>query len=178
MTVNIKNIIQSIGERARIAADKLVNINGDIKNKALKKTYELIHHSSLELIEENNKDIQNAKSNNLSTAMIDRLTFTQSHINNIILSLKDIIKLENPTGKILSEWTRPNGLHFQKISVPIGVIGVIYESRPNVTVDASAIAMKAGNEIICGNTHKLEASEIISKLPWKDNRNLDHIMDL
>jgi glutamate-5-semialdehyde dehydrogenase len=148
MTVNTKNIIQSIGERARIAADKLVNINGDIKNKALKKTYELIHLSSLELIEENNKDIQNAKSNNLSTAMIDRLTFTQSHINNIILSLKDIIKLENPTGKILSEWTRPNGLHIQKVSVPIGVIGVIYESRPNVTVDASAIAMKAGNAVI------------------------------
>ncbi len=148
MTVNTKNIIQSIGERARIAADKLVNINGDTKNKALKNTYELIHHSSLELIEENNKDIKNAKSNNLSTAMIDRLTFSQSHIKNTILSLKDIIKLENPTGKILSEWTRPNGLHIQKVSVPIGVIGVIYESRPNVTVDASAIAMKAGNAVI------------------------------
>ena len=148
MTVNTRNLIRLIGERARVSADKLANINGDTKNKALKKTCELILLSSSELIEENKKDIQNARSKNLSTAMIDRLTFTQSHINNIILSLKDIIKLENPTGKILSEWRRPNGLHIQKISVPIGVIGIIYESRPNVTVDASAIAMKAGNAVI------------------------------
>ena len=64
--------------------------------------------------------------------MIDRLTLSQSRINNIALSLEEIIKLENPIGKILSEWKRPNGLYIQKISVPIGVIGIIYESRPNV----------------------------------------------
>ena len=148
MTVNIRNLIQLIGKQARVAADKLANINGDTKNKALKNTCELILLSSSELIEENKKDIQNARSKNLSTAMIDRLMLTQSRIKNIVLSLEEIIKLENPTGKILSEWKRPNGLHIQKISVPIGVIGIIYESRPNVTVDASAIAMKAGNAVI------------------------------
>ena len=148
MTVNTKELIQSIGKKAKIASLKLANINGNIKNNALKKTSELIYLSSSDLIEENKKDIQNANNKKLTQAMIDRLTLTQSRINSVISSLEDIIKLENPNGKILSEWSRPNGLHIQKISVPLGVIGIIYESRPNVTVDASAIAMKAGNAVI------------------------------
>ena len=80
--------------------------------------------------------------------MIDRLTLTDKRIDDMISSLGEIINLKDPVSNILSEWTRPNGLHIQKISVPLGVIGIIYESRPNVTVDASAIAIKAGNSVI------------------------------
>ena len=87
----------------------------------------------------------------------------------MILSLDEIIKLKDPVGNIISEWTRPNGLHIQKISIPLGVIGIIYESRPNVTVDASAIAIKSGNAIILRggkdsyySSHKLK--DIINNL--------------
>ena len=84
----------------------------------------------------------------LSSAMIDRLTLNDDRIEGMITSLDEIINLKDPVGIILSEWDRPNGLHFQKITVPLGVIAIIYESRPNVTVDASAIAVKAGNAVI------------------------------
>ena len=80
--------------------------------------------------------------------MIDRLTLNEEKINSMILSLEEIINLKDPVGIILSEWNRPNGLNIQKITAPIGVIGIIYESRPNVSVDAAAIAIKAGNAII------------------------------
>ncbi len=83
-----------------------------------------------------------------SPAMIDRLTLNEDRINDMVNCLDKIINLKDPTGIVLSEWDRPNGLHIQKVSVPLGVIGFIYESRPNVTVDASAIAIKAGNSII------------------------------
>ena len=101
-----------------------------------------------EILAANSIDIKNAKLNNLSEAMIDRLTLNVDRINQMILSLKEIIDLEDPIGKTISEWDRPNGLHIKKISTPLGVIGIIYESRPNVTVDASAVAMKAGNAVI------------------------------
>ena len=146
--MNINKIVQQLGIKAKVASFKLSNINSDIKNKALKTSKELILSSISELLEINKKDIDHALKNNLSTSMIDRLTLNTDRIENIALSLDEIIKLEDPVGRILSEWKRPNGLHFQKISVPIGVIGMIYESRPNVTVDASAISVKAGNSII------------------------------
>ena len=146
--MNINKIVQQLGIKAKVASLNLSNINSDIKNKALKTSKELILSSISELLEINKKDIDHALKNNLSTSMIDRLTLNKDRIESIALSLDEIIKLEDPVGRIISEWKRPNGLHFQKISVPIGVIGIIYESRPNVTVDASAISVKAGNSII------------------------------
>ena len=143
-----KNLVKSIGKKSKIAASKLLNINNDIKNKALKKASELINFSSSEIIEENKKDIQIASNNKIPSAKIDRLTLTKSRIESMSSGLNEIIELEDPIGKIISEWERPNGLRIQKISVPIGVIGIIYESRPNVTVDASAIAIKASNSVI------------------------------
>ena len=148
MTIETKNLIHLIGKNAKIASSKLVNINENTKNQALKNVCELILHYAAELFDENKKDIQYAKNKNLSTAMIDRLTLSKSRINNIVQSIESIIEQENPIGKIIKEWKRPNGLHIQKISVPIGVIGIIYESRPNVTADASAIALKASNAVI------------------------------
>ena len=84
----------------------------------------------------------------LSSSLIDRLTLNEDRIDNMIRSLNEIINLKDPVGIVLSEWDRPNGLHIKKITVPIGVLGIIYESRPNVAVDASAIAIKAGNAVI------------------------------
>ena len=142
------SIIENLGINAKKAAGKLTNVHNNLKNKALdylKKDLKLL---SSELIKINKMDIENAHSIKLSPAVIDRLTLTDERIESMINSLSEIINLKDPVGIVLSEWDRPNGLHIQKITVPLGVIAIIYESRPNVTVDASAIAVKAGNAVI------------------------------
>tara|TARA_Y100000590_G_scaffold274881_1_gene308614 strand:- start:1257 stop:2510 length:1254 start_codon:yes stop_codon:yes gene_type:complete len=146
--MNTKEIINKLGINAKKAAGKLTNTSSKSKNFALENLKKELDLNISEIIEVNNKDIENANLMNLSSAMIDRLTLTKDRILGIIKSLDDIINLNDPIGKVLSEWDRPNGLHIKKVSVPIGVIGLIYESRPNVTVDASAISIKAGNSII------------------------------
>ena len=144
----LKESIKILGVKAKNAAYLLANTSENRKNAALEELKKNLKISQSELIDINKKDIENASNINLSSAMIDRLTLTSERIEGMIASLEEIIKLKNPIGNIMSEWTRPNGLHIQKISVPLGVIGIIYESRPNVTIDASAIAIKAGNSII------------------------------
>ena len=144
----LKESIRTLGIKAKKAAYLLANISENRKNTALEELKKNLKISQNELIDINQKDIENASNINLSSAMIDRLTLTSERIEGMISNLDEIIKLKNPIGNIISEWTRPNGLHIQKRSVPLGVIGMIYESRPNVTVDASAIAIKAGNSII------------------------------
>ena len=142
------NIINDLGIRAKKASIELSNIESSKKNLALENLKSELKLNSNEIIKINKKDIENAMSMNLSSAMIDRLTLNKERIEGVINSLDDIIKLEDPIGIILSEWERPNGLKIKKVSVPLGVIGIIYESRPNVTVDASAISIKAGNAVI------------------------------
>ena len=144
----LKEAIKILGIKGKNAANLLANISENKKNLALEELKKKLKASQNELIEINNKDIENASNANLSSTIIDRLTLTTERIEGMILSLDEIINLKDPVGNIISEWVRPNGLHIQKLSVPLGVIGIIYESRPNVTVDASAIAIKAGNSII------------------------------
>ena len=146
--MEITKIIHNLGLNAQKASMSLANVKTDVKNLALSKAKKLLLSSSDEIIKINNQDIEHGYKNNLSSSMIDRLKLDESRIESIANSLDEIIELEDPIGKVLSEWKRPNGLTFKKISVPIGVIGIIYESRPNVTVDASAIAVKAGNAVI------------------------------
>ena len=146
--MNTKEIVKKLGINAKKAASKLSNTNSKIKNLALENLKKELDLNINEIIEVNKKDIENANLLKLSSAMIDRLTLTKDRIQGIIKSLDDIVNLNDPIGKVLSEWDRPNGLHIKKVSVPLGVIGLIYESRPNVTVDASAISIKAGNSVI------------------------------
>ncbi len=143
-----ETLIQSIGKKAKIASSQLININYKTKNDAMQKAKDLIISSSKNLIQENEKDLEDALKNNISSAMINRLTLNDKLIQNIASSINNIISLDDPVNKLISEWKRPNGLIIQKMSVPIGVIGMIYESRPNVTVDASMIALKSSNAII------------------------------
>jgi len=140
--------ILNLGINAKKASNLLSTISGTQKNAGIEELKKNLKIFSEDLIVVNKVDIKNAHSNKVSSAMIDRLTLDVDRIQDIIKSLDEIIKLKDPVGCILSEWRRPNGLHIQKISIPLGVIGVIYESRPNVTVDASAISIKAGNAII------------------------------
>ena len=143
-----QEIIKQIAINAKKASSQFSNIESEIKNKALKNLIKNIKNNSSELIKANKKDIENAISINLSSAKIDRLMINENRINGIVKSLEEIINIKDPVGIILSEWNRPNGLKIKKVSVPIGVIGIIYESRPNVTVDASAISIKSGNAVI------------------------------
>ena len=143
-----RETMMDLGLNAKIASGLLANFSGEQKNSALLELRKNLKIFANELIDVNKKDVENANTNKLSTAIIDRLTLTSDRITNMIQSLDEIIQLKNPVGHIISEWKRPNGLHIQKVSVPLGVIGIIYESRPNVTIDASAIAIKAGNVVI------------------------------
>ena len=163
--MNLNKIIKNIGINAKEASGKLANTNNEKKNEALDNLRQDLKLFSSELIKINKKDLDNAHLMKLSSSMIDRLTLNEDRIDNMIRSLKEIINLKDPVGIILSEWDRPNGLHIKKITVPIGVIGIIYESRPNVTVDASAIAIKAGNAVILrGGKDSFYSSQKLNKI--------------
>ena len=153
MTEDITKIMNEIALNARIANEKLAIASSEEKNDALNIMAEEIENNAKHILSENKKDIQIAKSNSLSEAMIDRLSIDDTDIKNIASSIRGIAKLDDPVGKILGSWDRPNGLHIKRISIPIGVIGIIYESRPNVTADAASLCLKSGNASIlrCGS---------------------------
>ena len=176
--MNTKNLIKDLGIKAKKASELFSNFSEQRKNLALNELKNNLDLFKSEILTANKKDVENAKKMNLSNTMIDRLMLNEERILDMQSSLEEIIKLKNPVGHIISEWTRPNGLHIQKISVPLGVIGIIYESRPNVTIDASAIAMKAGNVVILRGgkdsfytSHKLKniADSSFSKAGLPDN---------
>ena len=148
MTEHIKKIMQEIGSNAKVAYERLSTASNEEKNDALHFIANEIENNEEYILSENNKDIQIAKSNNLSEAMIDRLSLDDIGIKNIASSMRDIAKLNDPVGNELESWDRPNGLHIKKVSIPIGVIGIIYESRPNVTADAASLCLKSGNASI------------------------------
>src|SRR6202040_3770312 len=100
------------------------------------------------ILQANRKDLENATADQFSLAMIDRLTLDERRIQAMADGIRQVAALEDPVGKVIAEWTRPNGLHISKVRVPIGVIGIIYESRPNVTSDAAVLCTKTGNAVI------------------------------
>jgi glutamate-5-semialdehyde dehydrogenase len=144
----IQTLMADIGKRARIAASVMATASTTAKNKALTVASEAILAQQDVILAANETDIALAKEKALDAAMIDRLTLNPNRIAAIAKGLCEVAVLEDPVGKILSEWDRPNGLHIKRISVPLGVIGIIYESRPNVTADAGALSLKAGNVAI------------------------------
>ena len=144
----ISNTLKSMGEKSKIAARKLAVMATDDKNRCLNAMAEAVEAESKYLQAENAKDLENGRKNGLSSAMLDRLELTHSRIKAMAQGLRDVAALEDPVGKLLSSNIRPNGLKIDKVSVPIGVIGIVYESRPNVTVDAAGLCMKAGNTVI------------------------------
>ena len=153
LTEDIRKIMGEIGSNAKVAYERLSTASDSEKNDALHLMANEIENSEEYILSENQKDIQIAKTKNLSDAMIDRLSIDDLGIKNIASSIRDIAKLNDPVGNELESWDRPNGLHIKKISIPIGVIGIIYESRPNVTADAASLCLKSGNASIlrCGS---------------------------
>jgi len=129
-----KNLyMKKIGEKAKIASLNLSNLSINKKNSVLRQFSKYLKKNEKLILNANKKDIFNARSKNIKNSMIDRLKLDSKKIKQIRNSIKKIIIFKDPVGKILSSWKRPNGLIIKRISIPIGVIGVIYESRPNLT---------------------------------------------
>lgn len=137
-----------LGEQALAAKDFLSTVTTKQKNDALLKIAEELRKNAETIIEENKKDIANGKEMGLSEGLLDRLLLTEERINSIASAVEDVAALDDPCGIILEKIERPNGLHIHKVSVAIGVIGIIYEARPNVTADAAALCLKSSNAVI------------------------------
>ena len=153
------------GEKAKIASLNLSKISINKRNSVLQQFSKFLKINSKLILDSNKKDISKAKSKKLKDSMIDRLRLDHKKIEQIRNSIKEIIKFKDPLGKTLSAWKRPNGLIIKKVSIPIGVIGVIYESRPNVTSDVSALCFKSGNVVILrGGSEAFHSNKVIAKL--------------
>ena len=146
--MGIKEEIQGAAKAAREASYKMAASSTEEKNNALQFIKEGLEKNIKELLEANAADIKNAEKSGLSKAMIDRLTLNEKRIRSMADSLKDIAALPDPVGEITAEWERPNRMKIKKMRVPLGVIGIIFESRPNVCVEAASLALKSGNAVI------------------------------
>ena len=162
----LKNsFMEKIGEKAKIASLDLSRLNISKKNSVLKQFSQYLKTKEQTILNANKKDVSNAISKKINDSMIDRLKLNSKKISQIRNSIDKIIKFKEPTDKILSSWKRPNGLVIKKISIPIGVIGIIYESRPNVTSDVSALCFKSGNVVILrGGSEAFNSNKILAKL--------------
>jgi glutamate-5-semialdehyde dehydrogenase len=146
--VDIKQYVSNKAKQAKAASRVLANISTEIKNNALFKMAEGLEHGSAMLIAENKKDLVAAEQKGLSKAMIDRLTLNPERIVAMADGLREVAALPDPVGEVLGIRRRPNGMEVGKMRVPIGLIGIIYESRPNVTADTAALCLKSGNGVI------------------------------
>src|SRR5690606_5157667 len=147
-TQNVVAIMAEVGRKARAAARPLALASAERKYAALIGMAEAVRQNMKSIIEANAIDIANGEAAGLSPAMMDRLRLDESRIRGIEDGIRAIAELKDPVGEIIAEWDRPNGLHIERVRTPLGVIGVIYESRPNVTADAGALCLKAGNAVI------------------------------
>ncbi len=159
----MKNLLINIGKKSKKAFSN--QINSKKKDKILKDYYRLIEKNKKLILNENKKDIKNAIKKKVKDNLIKRLILDGKKISDIVNSIKKIIKLKDPTNIVLEKWKRPNGLNISKVSIPIGVIGIIYESRPNVTSDVASLCFKSGNPVILkGGSEAFYSNLILSKL--------------
>lgn len=152
----------ALGQSARAAARAMREASADSKNKALRAAATAIRAHSKDILAANAEDLTKAKANGISPSMLDRLALDEKRIEAMAKGVEDVAALPDPVGRELSRWTRPNGLDISRVATPIGVIGIIYESRPNVTADAGALALKSGNvSILRGGSESAHSSAVI-----------------
>ncbi len=157
--------MKKIGEKAKNASLNLSSLSIKKRNSVLKQYCYYLKTNEQLILNQNKKDVANAKSKKITDSMIERLKLDSKKIIQIRSAIKKIIKFKDPVGKTLSFWKRPNGLVIKKVSIPIGIIGIIYESRPNVTSDVSALCFKSGNVVILrGGSEAFYSNKILSKL--------------
>ena len=152
--------METLGARAKAAARPLQTATTETKNQALLKIADALLQNCAYILSENEKDLEAGRKNGMAPSLLDRLALSEARVAGMAKGVSDVAKLPDPVGAVLSETTRPNGLKIQKVAVPLGVIAVIFEARPNVTSDAAALCLKSGNavilrggkEAICSNT--------------------------
>ncbi len=141
-------LMEQIGRAALAASEVLSQASTQQKNAALVAAAKAIRSGAADILAANAKDMEAARARNLSGALLDRLKLDEKRVEGIARAIDDVVALPDPIGAIAAEWTRPNGLQIQRVRVPLGVVGIIYESRPNVTADAGALCLKSGNAVI------------------------------
>lgn len=140
--------VRTKGSRAREAARVLANLNTSQKNEALLAMARALEEEKDLILAANARDMAAGKEQGLTRALLDRLLLNEKRIRDMALGLRELVALPDPVGQVTSMWTRPNGLQIGRVRVPLGVIGIIYEARPNVTVDAAGLCLKTGNAVI------------------------------
>jgi glutamate-5-semialdehyde dehydrogenase len=160
---DIRRLVSEIAKKAKEASHVLSSAGSREKNLALKRIADLLDKRREEIKKENEKDLANAKG--LSSSMIDRLILNDKRIDQMIAGIMDVIALNDPVGEIVKMWKRPNGLIIGRMRIPLGVIGIIYESRPNVTVDAGILCIKSGNAVILrGGSEAVFSNRILTEI--------------
>ena len=159
------NLIEVISKKSKSAFQIISTSSIEKRNSAILNISKLLKQYTREILAANRLDLDNAKQKNLTSSFIDRLTLNESRIKNMREGLEEIATLADPIGKKLESWDRPNGLKIEKVSVPLGIIGIIYESRPNVTVDAGSLCIKSGNvSILRGGSDSFFSSKLLANL--------------
>ncbi|MCX6353415.1 MAG: glutamate-5-semialdehyde dehydrogenase [Candidatus Aureabacteria bacterium] len=164
-STQIKGYVEEIGRRARAAASVLANAPTSVKNGALLAMAQSVEKEASSLIAANRVDLQAAEKAGIGASVRQRLAITEKTIREMSEGLRQVVSLADPVGEVLGEWDRPNGLKIRKVRVPIGVIAMIYEARPNVTADAAALCIKSGNAVILrGGREALNSNIALSRL--------------
>ncbi|UCG07257.1 MAG: glutamate-5-semialdehyde dehydrogenase [Desulfobacterales bacterium] len=164
-TESIDVTIREMAEAARNAARIIGRCAADQKNAVLLEIAAQIRQDAAYIQQENEKDLARAKAAGLSSAMIDRLSVTESTIQSMIAGLQEVARLSDPVGTLSQTWIRPNGLQVSRMRIPLGVIGIIYESRPNVTIDTAGLCLKAGNSVILrGGSEAFESNKALATI--------------
>ncbi|ACI99309.1 glutamate-5-semialdehyde dehydrogenase [Rhodospirillum centenum] len=159
---DVAALMETLGRRARAAAEQLATVPTAAKDAALRAAAAAVRARAAEILEANAADMQAARAKDLPPAMLDRLRLDGGRVDAIARGLEEVAALPDPVGSVTEEWTRPNGLRIQRVRVPLGVIGIIYESRPNVTADAGGLCLKSGNAaILRGGSESFHSSRAI-----------------
>lgn len=157
--------METLGARAKAAARPLQTATTETKNQALLKIADALRENCAYILSENEKDLEAGRKNGMAPSLLDRLALSEARVAGMAKGVSDVAKLPDPVGAVLSETTRPNGLKIQKVAVPLGVIAVIFEARPNVTSDAAALCLKSGNAVILrGGKEAIHSNTAITKV--------------
>ena len=163
MQQSIEQYMQTLGQQARQSASVLASASTQVKNNALAAIYTALEHTEADILKANQIDVQQGVAHNLDAALLDRLELTPARFKAMLVGLKDVISLTDPIGEITDLAYRPSGIQLGKMRVPLGVVGMIYESRPNVTLEAASLALKSGNAIILrGGSEALHSNQAIA----------------
>ncbi len=163
--MDMENYVIEIATLAKSAARKMAIVSTVTKNKALNAMADALIENTKTIIEANQKDMENGREKGLTESLLDRLLLDEARIKSMAQGLRDVASLEDPIGEVIRMWRRPNNLKIGQIRVPLGVIGIIYEARPNVTVDAAALCVKSGNAVILrGGSEAINSNTTVSRI--------------